>query len=83
MKNRIENCNLKTTIQGALCGALTALIVVPFMVLLAHIVVLFDSVELYGYSLENRFEAVYCFNVPDTHTYYYSPVGGIKLIKDL
>lgn len=38
MKNRIENCNLKTTIQGALCGALTALIVVPFMVLLAHIV---------------------------------------------
>ena len=32
MKNRIENCNLKTTIQGALCGALTALIVVPFMI---------------------------------------------------
>lgn len=82
MKNRIENCNLKTTIQGALCGALTALIVVPFMVLLAHIVVLFDSVELYGYSLENRFEVAYCFNVPDTHTYYYSTPVINGYVKD-
>ena len=73
MKNRIENCNSKkTTILGALYGALTAIIVVPFMMLLTHKVVQFDSVELYGYSLENRFEVAYCFNVPDTHTYYYS-----------
>lgn len=49
MKNRIENCNSKkTTILGALYGALTAIIVVPFMMLLIHKVVQFDSVELYG-----------------------------------
>lgn len=72
MKNRIENCNLKTTIRGALCGALNAIIIVSFILFLTHIAVQFNSVKLDNYSLVNRFKTAYCFNVPDAYTYYYS-----------